>query len=92
MLNAKQLKKTLLATSLVALFSIGSTSSFAEQTEAERSYTDPLTGEVKHAVKLLSEMTDEEKAVLSNEEYKSLKDLEDKLAGEIQAEEVPAEE
>ena len=92
MLNAKQLKKTLLATSLVALFSIGSMSSFAEEIEADRSYIDPVTGEDKQAMKLLSEMTDEEKAVLSNEEYKSLKDLEDKLSGQIQAEEVPAEE
>ena len=59
MLNAKQLKKTLLATSLVALFSIGSMSSFAEEIEADRSYIDPVTGEVKQAMKLLSEMTDE---------------------------------
>jgi len=92
MLNTKQLKKTLLATSLVALFSIGATSSFAEQTEADRSYVDPVTGEVKQAEKLLSEMSDEEKAILSNEEYKALKELEDKMTGEIQAEEVPAEE
>lgn len=80
MLNTKQFKKTLLATSLIALFSIGATSSFAEQTGADaRSYVDPVTGEVKQATKLLSEMTDEEKAVLSNEEYKALKELEDKI-------------
>lgn len=80
MLNTTQIKKTLLATSIITLFSIGATSSFAEQVDAEkRTYLDPVTGEVKQATKLLSEMTDEEKAVLSNEEYKALKELEDKI-------------
>jgi len=92
MSNIKQLKKTLLATSLIALFSVGATSSFAQDAGADRSYVDPVTGEVRTAEKLLSEMSDEEKAVLSNEEYKALKELEDKMSGQIQAEEVPAEE
>jgi len=35
--------------------------------------------EVFKAPKMLSEMTDEEKALLSNEEYIALKELEDKV-------------
>ena len=39
-------------------------------------YKDPVTGEMKEAKKMPSQMSDAEKASLSNEEYKALKDLE----------------
>jgi len=67
----KRFTKTLLTTSLAAIFSVGAINGFAEQTDVQpKVYVDPVTGEVKEAPKLLSEMTDEEKATLSNEEYK----------------------
>ena len=77
MFNPKPLTKTLLAATFVALFSMGATTSFAEKNDQQRKvYTDPVTGEVKQAPKLLSQMTNEEKAQLSDQEYKALKDLE----------------
>jgi hypothetical protein len=53
-----------------------------ESKDANRTYVDPVTGEKKVATKLLSEMTDTEKALLSNEEYRALKELEKKLKAE----------
>lgn len=91
MLNTKQFKKTLLASSLVALFSLGTAASFAQEAGAEPSYVDSATGEVKQATKLLSEMTDQEKSLLSNEEYTALQELEANANNEAQIEDVPAE-
>ncbi|RBP51310.1 hypothetical protein [Arenicella xantha] len=72
--------KPLLATCLATLLAVGSGSVYAEQSDKmQRTYVDPLTGEVKQADKLLSEMTEAERSALSNEEYKALKDLEEKL-------------
>jgi len=79
MLTTKRLNKTLLTTSLAAILSVGALNACAEQAAEPKVYVDPVTGEVKEAPKMLSEMTDEEKALLSNEEYIALKELEDKV-------------
>ena len=76
----QSLKTALLTTSIVALFTAGSAAYAGnEEDKAKRMYVDPVTGETKEATKLLSEMTDTEKALLSNEEYRVLKELEMKL-------------
>ncbi|GHA01346.1 hypothetical protein GCM10008090_08100 [Arenicella chitinivorans] len=74
------LKRHLATAALAAITLIGAhaASAGAPNTE-DRRYVDPRTGEVKHAAKLLSEMTDAERSALSNEEYKVLKDLEENL-------------
>jgi hypothetical protein len=41
-----------------------------------KTYTDPITGELKIAPRLLSEMSEAEKAALSAEETKFLEDIE----------------
>lgn len=69
--------KTLLATSIATIFSLGAVSAYAQQNQTpETLYTDPQTGEVKVAAKFLSEMTEEEKAALSIEEIKILAEIE----------------
>lgn len=79
----QHLKKTLLATGLVAVMAIASVSHAGDKKDQDkRMYIDPVTGESKEAVKLLSEMTDTEKALLSNEEYRALKELETRLEQE----------
>ncbi len=86
-MNTQPLKKTLLTTSLIALFAVAGANAIEDAAEkVDRSYIDPITGETKQAVKLLSEMTDTEKALLSNEEYRALKDLEAKLNAEADKE------
>ncbi|MBX2848417.1 MAG: hypothetical protein KTR16_08855 [Acidiferrobacterales bacterium] len=82
-MNTQSLKKTLLVSALSSLFVLNAANALeATEKNAERMYTDPVTGEVKYAKKLLSEMTDTEKALLSNEEYRALKELEAKLKKE----------
>ena len=79
----QQLRKTLLAATLVAAMAMASQAYAGdEKQKAKRMYVDPVTGETKQATKLLSEMTDTEKALLSNEEYRALKELEAKLEEE----------
>lgn len=85
MLLTNRINKTLLATSIAALLSLASGSALAEDAEgANKIYVDPVTGEVKEAPKLLSEMTAEEKAKLSDEEYKSLKGIEAQLKEQME--------
>ncbi len=72
--------KTLLLAGLITAFSFNTASALdGAEKQVERMYVDPITGEQKYAKKLLSEMSDTEKALLSNEEYQALKDLEAKL-------------
>ncbi len=79
-MTTQLLKKTLLTTGLISLLSLGAQQAVAgDENHDNRIYIDPVTGEEKVAAKLLSEMTDAEKALLSNEEYQALKDLEAKL-------------
>lgn len=74
------LKRRLATTLLMSMALLIAQSASAGSPDSEdRRYVDPLTGEVKHAPKLLSEMSDAERSALSNEEYKALKDLEEKL-------------
>ncbi len=76
-------KKTLLAIGLVAVMAVTLVGHAGDKKgHDKRMYIDPVTGESKKAVKLLSEMTDTEKALLSNEEYRALKELEAKLEQE----------
>jgi hypothetical protein len=76
-----RIRRTFSSLLIAAMTLAGSQVAFAGSTPTgeDRQYVDPLTGEVKQATKLLSEMTDAERSALSNEEYKALKDLEDKL-------------
>ena len=72
-----RLTKTLLSTSIAAALALASASAIAqEDSTAMKTYTDPVSGELKVAPKLLSEMTEEEKAALSNEEVKYLQEIE----------------
>jgi len=69
--------KSLMTLIFASAASISVASAGSDLKESEKAlYKDPVTGEVKEAKKMLSEMTDAEKATLSNEEYKALKDLE----------------
>lgn len=73
----KHLSKTLLSTSIAAVLAL--TASFAiaqmEDDSALKTYTDPVTGELKVAPKLLSQMSEAEKAQLSDEERKLLEEV-----------------
>lgn len=90
-MTTQVLKKALLVTSMTALMSVAAQTAHAgDENKDQRMYVDPVTGETKHAAKLLSEMTDAEKALLSNEEYQALKDLEARLNAEGE-EAVPSE-
>lgn len=85
-MKTQPLKTALLTTSLMAMFAFGAiNANEGGAKKAERMYTDPITGEAKYAEKLLSEMSDTEKALLSNEEYRALKELEAKLTTEKKA-------
>ncbi len=79
-MTTQPLRKILLSSSLIMMMAVSSAYALeATSDKAKRTYVDPVTGETKQAVKLLSEMTDTEKALLSNEEYRALKELEAKL-------------
>jgi len=83
-MKTQLLKKTILTTGLISLLTIGSAHAIEEAgKDIDRSYVDPITGETKQAEKLLSEMSDTEKALLSNEEYQALKDLEARIKAEM---------
>lgn len=72
-----RLTKTLLSASIAAALALASATATAqEDSTAMKTYTDPVSGELKVAPKLLSEMTEEEKAALSEEEVKYLQEIE----------------
>ena len=80
----KHLSKTLLTTSIAAAMALSSAVTFA-QVDADsevKTYTDPMTGELKVAPRLLSEMSEAEKAILSEEEKQFLEDLEAQIKKE----------
>ena len=57
--------------------SIAASSAYAmEEEQPSKIYIDPVTGEVVEYQKLLSEMTEEEKAKLSLDEMKKLQEIE----------------
>lgn len=72
------LSKTLVTASIALAMVISSTIAFA-QGEAQaniKTYTDPVSGELKIAPRLLSEMSEAEKAALTAEEVQFLKQIE----------------
>lgn len=77
MSNNQPIRKTLLAASLAALLTTMASAAIAgDEEKAGKIHVDPVTGEVIEYSKLISEMTDEEKAELSDEERKQLEAIE----------------
>ena len=71
-----RLAKPLLSTSIAIAIALASATVIAQDDSAMKTYTDPVSGELKVAPKLLSEMTEQEKAALSQEEVKYLQEIE----------------
>jgi len=83
--TTNQIVKTLLAASLAAALTIAAGSAFAQADDSKlKTYTDPVTGELKVAPKLLSEMTEEEKALLTADERAFLKEVEQEVEKEAE--------
>ena len=82
----KTFSKTILATSIATAMALSSAVGFAqdELDSTVKTYTDPMTGELKVAPRLLSEMSEAEKAALSEDEKKILKDIEAQIEKEKQ--------
>jgi len=80
----KYLSKTLLTTSVAATMALSSAIALAQAEDDSKlkTYTDPVTGELKVAPRLLSEMSEAEKAALSKEEVKFLKEIEAQIKKE----------
>lgn len=80
----KHLSKTLLATSVAAVMALSAAVALAQPADDSRmnTYTDPVTGELKIAPKLLSQMSEAEKAALSAEEVRFLKEIEAQIEKE----------
>ena len=80
----KPLSKILLTTSIAAAMALTSAATFAQAEDDSklRTYTDQTTGELKVAPRLLSEMSEAEKAALSKEEVQFLKDIEAQIKKE----------
>lgn len=74
------LSKAILNSSIAATLIFTSASALAEaSTEAERTYIDPATGELKVATKLLSEMNEKEKASLTEDQKQTLEMLQKRI-------------
>lgn len=70
-------RKRLFTIGLAAVLALGAGALSAEErAPAGKIYVDPVTGEVIEYQKLLSEMTEEEKASLTAEEIKKLEEIE----------------
>lgn len=84
MITRKYINKTLIASSIATVMTLSSALAIAqlEQSTKVRTYTDPVSGELRVAPKLLSQMTEQEKAALSKEEQKTLKEIEAQLKKE----------
>lgn len=80
----KHLNKILLTTSVAAVMALSSAVALAQPADDSRmnTYTDPVTGELKIAPKLLSQMSEAEKASLSADEVKFLKEIEAQIEKE----------
>jgi len=78
MLYTKQLCKAAALAALALALTFNTSIGFAEEKSEPPIATsvDPLTGEIKKAPKLLSEMTEEERAKLTDKEIKALEELE----------------
>lgn len=81
----KKIHTTLLSASIAAALAFASSTAIAMDDDSKlKTYTDPVSGELKVAPKLLSEMTEEEKALLSDEEHAQLKEIEEKVKEQAQ--------
>lgn len=80
MLYTKDLSKLIITSTIALSCALFTSASFAEEeAQAPSTTVDPLTGEITEAPQLLSNMSEEEKAKLSDEEIKALEDLEASL-------------
>jgi hypothetical protein len=70
--------KIFLTTSIAGIMALSSATTFAEVEDNTKlkTYTDPTTGELKVAPRLLSEMNEAEKSMLSKQEKQFLEDIE----------------
>ncbi len=80
----KHLSKTLLSTSIAAVLALTASVAIAQMEDDStlKTYTDPVTGELKVAPKLISQMTEAEKAQLSDEERKLLEEIQKQIDAE----------
>jgi hypothetical protein len=80
----KHLRKILLTTSVATVIALSGAVALAQPADDSRmsTYTDPVTGELKIAPELLSQMNEAEKAALSADEVKFLKEIEAQIEKE----------
>ena len=72
-----QLNKTLLSAGIASMLALNASNALAQEGATEiKTYVDPATGQLQVAPKLLSQMTDEEKATLNEEEVRYLEKIE----------------
>ena len=72
-----QLNKTLLSAGIASMLAVSASNALAREGATEiKTYVDPATGQLQVAPKLLSQMTDEEKATLNEEEVRYLEKIE----------------
>ena len=82
----KHLSKTLLVSSIAITIALSSAVALAQSDDSKlKTYTDPISGELKVAPRLLSEMSEAEKAVLTIREKQFLKDIEAQIEKEKKA-------
>ncbi len=80
----KHLPNTLISSCIAATMAFSSLS-FAQPDDSKlKTYTDPISGELKVAPKLLSQMSEAEKAILTTEEKQILKKIEAQIMKEEQ--------
>ena len=72
-----QLNKTLLSAGIASMLALNASNALAQEGAREiKTYVDPATGQLQVAPKLLSQMTNEEKATLNEEEVRYLEKIE----------------
>ena len=72
-----QLNKTLLSAGIASMLAVSASNALAQEGATEiKTYVDPATGQLQVAPKLLSQMTNEEKATLNEEEVRYLEKIE----------------
>lgn len=77
MKNPTDLNKKLLSAAIAGVLALSATSALALEGESEiKTYIDPATGQIQVAPKLLSQMTEQEKAALNAEEVRYLEKIE----------------
>lgn len=80
----KIFNKTFFTTSIATAMAISGVSAFAKMSDDKViTYTDPVSGELRVAPKLLSEMSENEKARLSDQQREELEQIEKMLKKEV---------